>query len=309
MTRREYSGGAAPLTLSSGITASDISIDTTGTATGWPTGATGKFLVVIDRGLATEEKMLCDGRSGNTLTLASDSDRGEDDTAAASHLAGAIVEHVVGAIDLDEANAHINETGDDHHTQYLNEDRFEVAHDVEARHTFGAGLGTPAAASTVSATTAGAGTGDNPAREDHIHVLPAASPRGVVAIATKTNSFALTSSNQDVPDLTVTTTTVANRRYRISAKVPVSVFSGSGDAGHVTAYLLKDGTIVAFDTAVSNALYTSNAANIYLEHVDEPSAGSHTWKVQADAHESTDSEVDCSANVKGHVIIEDIGSA
>ncbi len=58
MTRREYAGGAAPLVLSGSIGTSDTSISTTGTATGWPTGGVGKFLVVIDRGLATEEKLL-----------------------------------------------------------------------------------------------------------------------------------------------------------------------------------------------------------------------------------------------------------
>jgi|ERR1044071_557330 microcystin-dependent protein len=129
MARREYKGGAAQLILSSGIASSGVtSISTTGTATGWPTG-TGKFLVVIDKGTASEEKLYCVSRTGNTLTVASDADRGADGTAAVSHSSGATVNHVGGAIDLDEANQHIFDTAQDQHTQYLNTTRHAaVAH-------------------------------------------------------------------------------------------------------------------------------------------------------------------------------------
>lgn len=123
MARRMYAGGAAAMTLASGINATAISISTTGTATGWPDGSAGKFLVVIDRGLSTEEKLFVNSRSGNTLTLTSSADRGADNTTAASHSAGAAIEHAMGAIDLDEPNRHINTTGDDNHTQYLNTTR------------------------------------------------------------------------------------------------------------------------------------------------------------------------------------------
>lgn len=48
-------------------------------------------------------------------------------------------------------------------------------HDVEARHTFGAAYGTPATPSTLTVGGAAAiGTGDNPAKEDHVHGMPSA---------------------------------------------------------------------------------------------------------------------------------------
>jgi len=50
-----------------------------------------------------------------------------------------------------------------------------VNHDVEARHTFGAAYGNPAPPTTLTVGgAADVGTGDNPAREDHAHGMPAA---------------------------------------------------------------------------------------------------------------------------------------
>lgn len=60
-------------------------------------------------------------------------------------------------------------TNDDH-TLYLNTAR----HDVAGRHQIGTGLGIPAAPTTAAVgDAAGAGTGLNPAREDHRHGMPA----------------------------------------------------------------------------------------------------------------------------------------
>lgn len=112
MARREYTGGASATTLSAGITAGALSL-TIADATGWPTGAVGKFGFVIDRGLASEEKVYGTTRTGTTITITS-GDRGADGTAAASHSAGAAVEHVLFAADLDEANAHVNDTSSFH---------------------------------------------------------------------------------------------------------------------------------------------------------------------------------------------------
>lgn len=50
-----------------------------------------------------------------------------------------------------------------------------AAHDVEARHTFGAAYGTPATPTAITAgAVSSAGTGDNPAREDHAHAFDSA---------------------------------------------------------------------------------------------------------------------------------------
>ena len=124
MARREYKGGAPQIILSGNIAASGVTtINTTGTVTAWPTGATGKFLIVIDKGLASEEKIFCNGRTGNALALVGDADRGADGTSATTHSSGATINHCAGAIDVDEPNAHINVTANDDHTQYLNTTR------------------------------------------------------------------------------------------------------------------------------------------------------------------------------------------
>ena len=101
MGRREYQGAAAPTTITSNITNSSTSLTLTSTS-GWPTGV---FSLVIDPGLAGEEKMLATSRSGSTVTITT---RGYDGTTATSHLAGAIIYPSPTAIDFDEANNLVN---------------------------------------------------------------------------------------------------------------------------------------------------------------------------------------------------------
>jgi len=103
MARREYKGAATPTTLVSGITNSATSLTLTD-STNWPTGS---HSLVIDPGLAGEEKILATSRTGTVVTLTT---RGYDNTTAASHLAGAIIYPVPTAIDFDEANSHVNST-------------------------------------------------------------------------------------------------------------------------------------------------------------------------------------------------------
>jgi len=103
MARREYKGAATPTTLVSGITNSATSL-TIADSTNWPTGS---HSLVIDPGLAGEEKILATSRTGTVVTLTT---RGYDNTTAASHLAGAIIYPVPTAIDFDEANSHVNST-------------------------------------------------------------------------------------------------------------------------------------------------------------------------------------------------------
>lgn len=101
MARRAYGGGAAATTLAGGITSGSTSFTVTDAST-WPSG--NPFSIVIDRGLAGEEKLLVT-RSGNTITVSS---RGYDGTTAAAHSSGATVEHCGTATDFDEANSHVN---------------------------------------------------------------------------------------------------------------------------------------------------------------------------------------------------------
>ena len=63
----------------------------------------GRSDVVIDRVTTSEEKILCSGTSGTTVTVSSGG-RGADGTSASSHLANATVSVCVSAVDGDEAN-------------------------------------------------------------------------------------------------------------------------------------------------------------------------------------------------------------
>jgi microcystin-dependent protein len=112
MTRRYYSNIAGPTSLVSGIDADDTTL-TVPSTTGYPTAP---FTISLDRGNAGQELILVQGKTSTTFTNCV---RGYGGTTASSHLAGVSVEHVTSAEDYDEANAHINDTGLDHHTQYL----------------------------------------------------------------------------------------------------------------------------------------------------------------------------------------------
>jgi hypothetical protein len=102
-SRYQHSGNAVPTTLSGGITASTTSITITDSS-GWPDGSVGKFWVTLARGTASEEKIRVLSRTGTTLTLSGVGERGMEGTAAASHSAGATVEHTISATEIDEYN-------------------------------------------------------------------------------------------------------------------------------------------------------------------------------------------------------------
>lgn len=102
--RLEHSGAAGPTKLAVGISASDFTFQIVD-ATGWPSGAVGKFIVTLERGLASEEKLLCDSRSGSVITINA-SGRGYDGSVPRAHDANVSVEHTVSAIEIDNANKH-----------------------------------------------------------------------------------------------------------------------------------------------------------------------------------------------------------
>jgi hypothetical protein len=182
MALKEFAGAAAGTrllgSLPSGTTSSFTVIASGGN--NYPTGATAPFVVVIDRGTAIEEKILVNTRSGDVFgSGANGLTRGWDGTSPQTHSAQAIVEHVLDADTLTEANAHVNDDARDDHSQYLTNAR----HDIEGRHSFGVALGAPGTPSTVEiGDAADAGSGDDAAREDHIHAVgtPGAPTSGAV---------------------------------------------------------------------------------------------------------------------------------
>lgn len=110
--RRQYAGAAYASVLTAELAASAGALSIScNDLTNWPDGSVGPFFVVVDRGLITEEKILCVSRAGNNLTVYDDgisSGRGADGTSISAHGTNAVIEHVFTATDADEANAHVN---------------------------------------------------------------------------------------------------------------------------------------------------------------------------------------------------------
>jgi hypothetical protein len=106
--RRDFAGAAAATTLASSISSGDSTLVLT-SATGWPSGTNGDFFVVLDRGTANEEKVLCASRTGTSITVQTDG-RGSDGTSAVAHASGATIEHSFAARDFDEANLAVAKT-------------------------------------------------------------------------------------------------------------------------------------------------------------------------------------------------------
>ena len=99
--QKDYDGGAVGTTLDGGISGALTSI-VVADGSGLPDGAAGPYVVVIDRGLSDEEKVLVDTRAGNTLAV---QQRGYDGTAAVAHLTAATVEHCIDAHSIKQANS------------------------------------------------------------------------------------------------------------------------------------------------------------------------------------------------------------
>lgn len=104
--RIQHSGGAVPTTLAGDITSGDVVLNLV-SSSGWPDGSIGPFYLVIDPGLATEEKILATTRTANTLNTLT---RGVDGTSASAHSGGATVVHCFTAVEADEANVAANKT-------------------------------------------------------------------------------------------------------------------------------------------------------------------------------------------------------
>jgi hypothetical protein len=99
MLRREFSGGVLRTTLAANISNSDTSITVLDAST-FPSG-NNPFVIVVDRGNLSEEKILVSSRTSNTFTVSS---RGYDGSNASAHNTGAFVDHVLDATVIQDMN-------------------------------------------------------------------------------------------------------------------------------------------------------------------------------------------------------------
>lgn len=107
--RLEHAGNAKVTTSTAEVDGAALTIPLADAAN-WPTGAVGPFWVCGNKGLPTEEKILCSGRAGNTLQVWSDvsgNGRGGDGTVPQTHPINSTFEHIWTASEADAANAHI----------------------------------------------------------------------------------------------------------------------------------------------------------------------------------------------------------
>ena len=100
---KDFDGGAQKTTLVAAINNSATSFSVVDGST-FPAGSN-PFVVVIDRGLATEEKVLISGRITNSFNVL---ERAYDGSSAQSHSLGAVVEHVLDAYTVEQANRYVN---------------------------------------------------------------------------------------------------------------------------------------------------------------------------------------------------------
>ena len=104
---KSFDGGAQTTTLASGFTAGSGTL-TVANGTSFPDGSSGKFVVVVDRGLANEEKFLITSTSGASNITFTISNAGYDGTSAVNHNVGATVDHCLDAYTVEQANRYVN---------------------------------------------------------------------------------------------------------------------------------------------------------------------------------------------------------
>lgn len=243
MSRTEYAGAAPETVLTSSMTAGSPAAGQTFTiesGTGYPTGSVGNFVLAIDRGTASEEKILCSSRSGTTVTVAPDG-RGWDGTTAVSHGGGVTtgtVLHVIDAASLTDNQDHIYDTGRDDHTQYL----LTSAAPELIRDTMGTAL------------TAGAGITITPSDpSDIITITNSAVYPGIATVAAAMGASATVASAQ-----TTTSTSYAD----LSTPGPaVTLDTSTAVLVAVTAELNHNSIRHYFSYAVSGATTVSGATN------------------------------------------------
>jgi hypothetical protein len=256
MTLREYAGGAKRTALTADITAASTTFSVVD-GTGYPTGVTGPFAIAMALTQAGEEKVLCSARSGNTFTVATGG-RGYDGTAASAHAAGSSVDHVVTAVDLAEANAHVNTP----HAASVDTSAFvtltgtqTLTNKTLTQAQTHASPDTDAAATSLHHTLGTAAT--QAAAGNHTHAGSAAvHPVGYghpVTFAGNASTAVLAAAAvryvriRPVKDLTLTSL----RAYISGASQPVQVgiYAADGAAGAAGTRLVTSGTITSSATA------------------------------------------------------------
>lgn len=277
---KEYTGGAVATTLATTITNVSTSIVLTTGAT-FPNGATAPFVIVLDPGTATEEKVLCTSRSVNTLTVLN---RGYDGTSAQAHTAGAVVQHVLDAYSIQHAIRVVSgksETG---------------ASSTSGHPLVSGGGGLPAWGQL--------GTGGIADTAVTAAKLATAIPRGVMGYTAKTTEQTGITTVVDITGLSVTFTAVAGRRYRVTLQALVF----SSVANDIVQIQIRDGSGTVLNLSQVLAPSTTFGVSAACQFVTNGWSGSTTVKAAALRNSGTGSVTfDAGATYPAYILVEDIG--
>lgn len=252
-----YAGGAVVTSASGAMT--PVSPGGGGTitvadATGYP--ASGRFVIKLDKGNASEEKVMIASRSGNVFTVES---RGYDDTNAQSH-DSPTVELAVGAAELNLIVLHVDDgEADPHATKLLNNAR----HDITARHVYGGALGTRPTPVPIG-TALAAGSGANPAAGDHVHELGAGSIDTASFFAAGVINLAAMGTDS-VGSAQIVADAVGNPELADNAVAQANMQDGSV------------GTLELIDLNVTNAKLAATAVTQSKVSSEAPTAYTPTW--------------------------------
>lgn len=278
---RQFAGAAHATSTTASMTAGSPANGATfsvNDATGWPTA---NFVCVLDRGLASEEKLFIASRSGTTLTIGNGTPggRGFDGTAAASHNSGASCEHLLDADILTKLLEHVNTDAAFDHAGYLQ----KVAH--------------KGATGDISASAPGdakaAGNSGKYSDAAHVHQREAAA--GSLGIVYQTNLGTALSqtvtSEADVTGLTsITFTADGTSRYRLHLHCVVYINSAGG---FITIRAKESSTLLGIIFILGGLSAAAQATcDGFWEWV--PSAGSHTFKITAACTGSGGGRIDTS---------------
>lgn len=104
---KSFDGGAQKTTLTAPFTIGGSTLSVANGST-FPNGSSGPFVIVVDRGLAAEEKFLIDTTSGVNGVIFTIQQAGYDGTTASNHSSGASVEHCLDAYSIEQSNRYVN---------------------------------------------------------------------------------------------------------------------------------------------------------------------------------------------------------
>lgn len=290
--RRQFKNGVSIVdTIPTGLSNSASSF-TAADGTTFPDGSVGPFIVTVDQGLATEEKILIQSRSGAVFTIAANG-RGYNGGSAQTHGTNATIFHTLDAQDLDEANQVVVQTlgaitaSGDLLVGTAANTLTKIP--VGAAHTFLTSTGTSltyigfGSGGTTAIASAGAdGTSNNPARYDHTHagvtsfngsggaVTGVASFNGQTGAISQTNGYGITGANLGPPVPAVSLTSAAGHLtsdYTVTGSLATFLSTASLAVGtwlvsfNGIVQILSSSTAVEIEALVGTATATFDGAS------------------------------------------------